>query len=210
MPSLGDDRRPQTWLGPSFQRFAASIPSPGHPRRREDAFFLDETRKVAGVFDGVGGHEAGEVGARVGRDWLRFETEQPGPVGGRWVEGVLLAARMVMKRKQELHNTNMETTAVVASVSGGRISLAWCGDSRAYGIGRDGSLVLLTRDHSLVDQSRRDGTLTEKQAEQVEEALDTCSTVAQAEATAGLWGRLYFQRRNIVTSTLGSGPIDFK
>jgi protein phosphatase len=44
------------------------------------------------------------------------------------------------------------------------VSLAHVGDSRAY-VFRDGELKLLTSDHSLVEELRRQGRLTEEQAE---------------------------------------------
>jgi PPM family protein phosphatase len=57
----------------------------------------------------------------------------------------------------------MGTTLTAAMVSEDEISIAHVGDSRAYRW-RDGELERLTRDHSLVEELRRQGRLTESQA----------------------------------------------
>ena len=49
-------------------------------------------------------------------------------------------------------------------VDGDEVSFAHVGDSRAY-VYRDGELRLLTSDHSLVEELRRQGRLTDEQAE---------------------------------------------
>ena len=58
----------------------------------------------------------------------------------------------------------MGTTLTAALVDGDEVAIAHVGDSRAY-VYRDGELRLLTTDHSLVEELRRQGRLTEEQAE---------------------------------------------
>ena len=58
----------------------------------------------------------------------------------------------------------MGTTLTAALVDGDEVGLAHVGDSRAY-LFRDGELKLLTSDHSLVEELRRQGRLTDEQAE---------------------------------------------
>jgi protein phosphatase len=58
----------------------------------------------------------------------------------------------------------MGTTLTAALLEGDELSLAHVGDSRAYRW-RDGELKLLTSDHSLVEELRRQGRLTDAQAE---------------------------------------------
>ncbi len=57
----------------------------------------------------------------------------------------------------------MGTTLTAALVDGDEVSFAHVGDSRAY-LFRDDELKLLTSDHSLVEELRRQGRLTEAQA----------------------------------------------
>ena len=58
----------------------------------------------------------------------------------------------------------MGTTLTSALVEGDEVAIAHVGDSRAYRL-RDGELKLLTADHSLVEELRRQGRLTDAQAE---------------------------------------------
>jgi protein phosphatase len=58
----------------------------------------------------------------------------------------------------------MGTTLTAALVEDDEVGLAHVGDSRAYLL-RDGRLKLLTSDHSLVEELRRSGRLTDEQAE---------------------------------------------
>jgi protein phosphatase len=58
----------------------------------------------------------------------------------------------------------MGTTLTAALVEDDEVSFAHVGDSRAY-LFRDGELKLLTSDHSLVEELRRQGRLTDEQAE---------------------------------------------
>jgi protein phosphatase len=60
--------------------------------------------------------------------------------------------------------SGMGTTLTAALVEADEVAFAHVGDSRAY-VYRDGELKLLTSDHSLVEELRRQGRLTEEQAE---------------------------------------------
>ena len=59
----------------------------------------------------------------------------------------------------------MGTTLTAAMLRDDEVSLGHVGDSRAY-LFRDGELKRLTKDHSLVEELRRQGRLTEEQAEE--------------------------------------------
>ena len=55
-------------------------------------------------------------------------------------------------------------TAAILDPAGEEVAIGHVGDSRAYRL-RNGSLERLTRDHSLVEEMRRKGQLTDAQAE---------------------------------------------
>ena len=59
----------------------------------------------------------------------------------------------------------MGTTLTAAMVRDDEVAFGHVGDSRAYVL-RDGQLKRLTKDHSLVEELRRQGRLTEEQAEE--------------------------------------------
>ena len=67
--------------------------------------------------------------------------------------------------------SGMGTTLTGALVSGDEVSIVHVGDSRAYLL-RDGELRQLTRDHSLVEELRRQGQLTERGGRGASAALD--------------------------------------
>ena len=59
----------------------------------------------------------------------------------------------------------MGTTLTAALVEDDEVALSHVGDSRAYVL-RDGELKRLTKDHSLVEELRRQGRLTDEEAEE--------------------------------------------
>ena len=59
----------------------------------------------------------------------------------------------------------MGTTLTAAMLRDDEVAFGHVGDSRAYLL-RDGQLKRLTKDHSLVEELRRQGRLTEEQAEE--------------------------------------------
>jgi PPM family protein phosphatase len=117
------------------------------------------------VADGMGGAQAGEVASR-----LAAESFEPVERGSESPEAYLRAiartanARIHRLAQADSSRSGMGTTLTAALVEGDEVSLAHVGDSRAY-VFRDGALKLLTSDHSLVEELRRQGRLTDEQAE---------------------------------------------
>ncbi|HYY73842.1 MAG TPA: protein phosphatase 2C domain-containing protein, partial [Solirubrobacterales bacterium] len=73
-------------------------------------------------------------------------------------------ARIHHLAQADSSRSGMGTTLTAALVEDDEVSFAHVGDSRAY-VFRDGELKLLTSDHSLVEELRRQGRLTDEQAE---------------------------------------------
>jgi protein phosphatase len=67
--------------------------------------------------------------------------------------------------QRDASRSGMGTTMTAILVGDDEISIAHVGDSRAY-LYRDGELRQLTSDHSLVEELRRQGRLTDEQAEE--------------------------------------------
>jgi serine/threonine protein phosphatase PrpC len=129
----------------------------------EDAYYA--RAPVFAVADGMGGAQAGEVASRIAAD--SFEPSE------RRDESPEAFLRSIAERANERIHTlsqddssrsGMGTTLTAAMVEGDDVSFAHVGDSRAY-VWRDGELKLLTSDHSLVEELRRQGRLTSEQAE---------------------------------------------
>jgi PPM family protein phosphatase len=116
------------------------------------------------VADGMGGAQAGEVASRIA-----VESFHTGLTDGREPELALAElARGANARIHELSHANAEqagmgTTLTAVYVGEQDIAIAHVGDSRAYCL-RDGELLRLTDDHSLVDELMRQGRLTPEEA----------------------------------------------
>jgi protein phosphatase len=116
------------------------------------------------VADGMGGAQAGEVASRIA-----VESFQPG-VGDPSSPELELAslAHAANARIHELSHANAEqagmgTTLTAVYVGPDEVAIAHVGDSRAYCM-REGELMRLTDDHSLVDELLRQGRLTPEEA----------------------------------------------
>ena len=118
------------------------------------------------VADGMGGAQAGEVASHIA-----VETFADGLGDGdtrpeeRLAERVRAANAHIYELSQaNAEQAGMGTTLTAVYVGEDEIAIAHVGDSRAYCL-RDGELLRLTDDHSLVDELLRQGRLTPEEAE---------------------------------------------
>ena len=147
---------------------------------------------VFAVCDGMGGAAAGEIASQLAVDIL-YERMVDGLVPEQKVERNELARRLVrsveaaglrifQEAKADRTRRGMGTTVTAAALVDDVLFLAQVGDSRGY-ILRQGQLVQVTRDQSLVNQLIEAGQLTEEEAETFEhnniilQALGTADTV---------------------------------
>jgi PPM family protein phosphatase len=130
----------------------------------EDSFFVRAPIFV--VADGMGGAQAGEVASKAAAD--AFDVDLPdGPPEQVLRETILNANRSIHElARNDPSRAGMGTTltAVIVSAEREEVAIGHVGDSRAYRL-RGGRLEQLTRDHSLVEEMRRKGQLTDAQAE---------------------------------------------
>jgi protein phosphatase len=137
----------------------------------------------------MGGAAAGEVASQLAVDIVYDCMVGPKAprsredLARRLVRSVQEAgARIFGEARADRSRRGMGTTATIATLIDERLFLAQVGDSRAY-ILRDGELVQVTRDQSLVNQLIEAGQLTEEEAETFEhnniilQALGTSETV---------------------------------
>mgnify|MGYP000347796274 CR=1 FL=1 len=129
----------------------------------EDSYFA--AAPLFAVADGMGGAQAGEVASKIAAE--AFE-----PAERRSDSPEAFLRQIAQDANRRIHGlsqhdstrSGMGTTLTAALLEGDEISLGHVGDSRAYRF-RDGELTLLTSDHSLVEELRRQGRLTDEQAE---------------------------------------------
>lgn len=151
-------------------------------RINEDVVVLDPDLEVYLVADGMGGHAAGEVASRVAaEEILRIfsggvhELEQAWPqhwdtnrsaTANLLVDAVVAGHHRVTNvMNNDVDLKGMGTTVVVAvrGVEPKTLVICHVGDSRAYCL-RNGTLHLLTSDHSWVHEQVEAGFLSEEAA----------------------------------------------
>ncbi len=131
----------------------------------EDACFLDQNLFV--VCDGMGGHQAGEVASALAIEVIKNFHFSQGQLEQQIKSVIEQAHQRIMKDAQKRGLTGMGTTVTLALLTEDSqtrwLHIGHVGDSRAY-LWRDGQLVQLTNDHSVVAELIRNGSLTEGEA----------------------------------------------
>ncbi len=144
------------------------------------------------VCDGMGGAAAGEIASQLAVDILYERmvehledghAMQRDDLARRLVRAIEAAGlRIFQEAKLDRTRRGMGTTVTAAALVDDHLFFAQVGDSRGY-VMRQGQLVQLTRDQSLVNQLIEAGQLTEEEAETFEhnniilQALGTADTV---------------------------------
>lgn len=130
----------------------------------EDSYFA--RAPVFAVADGMGGAQAGEVASSIAA--RAFEDEiADSEAPERQLKEIAQRANTEIHElaEKDPSRAGMGTTLTTALLRGEDLAIAHVGDSRAYVL-RDGELKRLTKDHSLVEELRRQGRLTEEEAEE--------------------------------------------
>jgi serine/threonine protein phosphatase PrpC len=165
------------WIAPPrfmlFEFFSAT--DTGRARsNNEDAVAVDATFGLVVLADGMGGYNAGEVASDMVTSFIKSDL-------GNWLRDAGTASdtdvRQAIETSVEHANravyeaaranaayAGMGTTLVVGVLRGSRLLLGHVGDSRAYRW-RDGRLLQITRDHSLLQEQIDAGIITPEQAQ---------------------------------------------
>ena len=139
-------------------------------QQNQDAYaasVLEDGRVIALVCDGMGGARAGNVASTMAVELFMEEflkEGQQGLVEERMGHAASAANQAVFQRSvHDEECAGMGTTMVAALVGEREAVILNEGDSRAYHISSEG-IVLVTRDHSLVEDLVERGELTREQA----------------------------------------------
>ncbi len=117
------------------------------------------------VADGMGGAQAGEVASKIAVESFHEGLPDGSPPEEGLASYALAAnARIHALSRENAEQAGMGTTLTAVYVGEQEVAIAHVGDSRAYCL-RDGELLRLTDDHSLVDELIREGRLTPEEAE---------------------------------------------
>jgi PPM family protein phosphatase len=150
----------------------------------EDCYKIVEPLNLYVLSDGMGGEAHGEIASAMAIETVvthcvDFETNPAATVIGAvqpnwsaWTKRLSTAVHLANKnifKSAEVHpdQHGMGATLTAVWINGAKLSIAHVGDSRAYLL-RGGSLLQLTRDHSLVAEQVRRGILTSAEAEESE------------------------------------------
>lgn len=135
----------------------------------EDSFFIDETMRLFIVADGMGGHLGGKEASSMAVEEVarifaeHIEDEHISPVN-LIKKAISSANKVIYERGQrEWFLRGMGTTLSLLFIKNGDAWIGHVGDSRIY-LYRGGSLSILTRDHSWVDEQLRAGVISEEGA----------------------------------------------
>ncbi len=153
-------------------RAAARTDAGCQRQRNEDNYYMSPDQRVFVVADGMGGAAGGAKASQLAVEAIEKRWKlSPPPESDRqeiakWLLGAVNAANESVWQvaEEDASVRGMGTTVVVAVQSTDNcIQIAHVGDSRAY-LCRDGKPLLLTNDHSVVQEMVRAGRLTEEQA----------------------------------------------
>ncbi|MGZ5307592.1 MAG: Stp1/IreP family PP2C-type Ser/Thr phosphatase [Solirubrobacterales bacterium] len=130
----------------------------------EDSYFA--RAPIFAVADGMGGAQAGEVASSIAARAFEKNLDESKSAERQLKEIAQQANTEIHElAEKDSSRAGMGTTLTTALLRGDEVSIAHVGDSRAY-VFRDGELKQLTKDHSLVEELRRQGRLTDEEAEE--------------------------------------------
>jgi len=132
----------------------------------QDKAVADSHGSLALVADGMGGHAAGEVASALAADVIRrlyYDLDGPVP---KVLAAVFTAANRAILEYAAEHPEcrGMGTTCTVLAFRDRKVWLGHIGDSRAYLL-RQGELIQLSEDQTLVAKLVNDGALTQEEAD---------------------------------------------
>ncbi len=130
----------------------------------EDSLFTRGSLFV--VADGMGGAQAGEVASKTAAETFQADLPPGSPeqVLERTIKAANRRVHELALSDPSLAGMGTTVTAAILDPEAEEVAIGHVGDSRAYRL-RGGKLEQLTRDHSLVEEMRRKGQLTDAQAE---------------------------------------------
>lgn len=156
-------------------------------QRNEDSYLVNDKIGLYIVADGMGGHAGGEFASKIavstveeiirGEDRAKSNvpmqtyldaSDQSSSTEGqeqdRLKDAINRAGNMIVRRAfEDPELKGMGTTSTVMFVSNDKAYIAHVGDSRAYCV-REGQIIQITEDHSLVHEQLKSGLITEEEA----------------------------------------------
>ena len=131
-------------------------------------YYIDETKEIYIVADGMGGHNAGEIASELAVssiiNYLK-NMEDVEDIEYELIKAIKKANENIFKlsHKKEEYD-GMGTTVTTAFIKKEKMVVGNVGDSSCYIIDKDDNIIKVTKDHSLVQQLVDSGSITEEEA----------------------------------------------
>jgi protein phosphatase len=136
---------------------AAWLSNIGNIRKEnEDRVVFNESARLFGVADGVGGLPGGAEAAQKAVDVVTEGVLEAGPDAELDLRAIVTAANdaVAILGQRISPSSGIGSTLTLGCIRGGRMSLAHVGDSRAFSW-RNGEITCLTEDHTVENEARR-------------------------------------------------------
>ena len=198
----------------------------------EDCLFLEEDSALILVFDGMGGHRAGDVASRMAMDTVSAffkanvdKAEHSSEIIDNYdsrfsyhtnlLRQAVVRANLAVLEASLAHDDQIGMGSTVAGmvVHGHTVSMINVGDSRMYLI-RDGTMEQISRDHTLAEDQVERGLLSrdEADASQLKHILSSVIGVdgvvrAHMDEIAAIEGDVYFLCTDGLTSVMDDEEI---
>jgi serine/threonine protein phosphatase PrpC len=132
----------------------------------EDSLLVRTERGLWAVADGMGGHEAGDVASqRVTESLLDLpDVDTLDELVECAIESLQTVNEQLIRLAGADGKKSIGSTVVGLAIADGQYRCFWAGDSRGYLL-RDGQIIQLTKDHSLVQDLVDAGMLRPEEAE---------------------------------------------
>ncbi|MCF6462697.1 Stp1/IreP family PP2C-type Ser/Thr phosphatase [Clostridium sp. Cult1] len=140
----------------------------------QDAYYISSLSKhpLVIIADGMGGHKAGEIASNMAVEIISSNLEKDlvgSSLNDNDIKDIIKCS--ISKANEEIYNKSLEdekfsgmgTTVTLAYKKNKKIFIGHVGDSRAY-LFRKGVLSQLTKDHSLVEELIRNGSISREEA----------------------------------------------
>ena len=140
----------------------------------QDSYYIsaDENCPLFIIADGMGGHKAGEVASKLAVEIISSSFENQIKNIEMDDNSIINAIKnSIWRANDEIYRKSIEneeysgmgTTVTMAYETNGNIFIGHVGDSRAYLL-RDNTLYQITKDHSLVEELVKNGSITREEA----------------------------------------------
>ena len=132
----------------------------------EDSYYApEEGERFCAVADGMGGHNAGEVASALAIQVFSQNMRGVDPITAEAMHAAVEQANEAVYQAalENAEMSGMGTTFSALAVQDDTVYLAHVGDSRIYLV-RNGAIMQLTTDHTLVEQMVQKGMITPREA----------------------------------------------